>query len=225
MNGRWGVMGLPNVLPDSYGEYTGGEFGRLAVMDLGPDTSVTTQQPYRTWDNSHGINRGDPNLPAYAASVPSLAPLRPPGYGTFHGVWGEANGEEEESWAAKQWRESQERRAKGEGWFQEGSTGRALLTSGVSLLSKDKDNGATFIPATTNGGGSNGGGSNGGGSNGGGSNGGKRLPGFIRGPGPRNLLAKPPPAKKAAVPWVPMSVTVVALGSLLLILRRRRQRK
>jgi len=224
MSGRWGAMGPPDVLPFGYGEYTGGEFGRLSVMGPDPDTRITTQAPYRTWDNSHGINRGDPNLPAYAATVPSLAPVRAPIHsGGPYGYWAgedEANGEgaadgegeAEESWAAKQWRKSQERRAKGEGWFQEGSTGRALLTSGVSLFSKDKESGgSTFIPATTNGGGGGGGGRK------------RPSPGRIRGPGPRNLLAQQPPAK-AGVPWVSVSVAVAALGGLAWFLRRRAAR-
>lgn len=72
MSGILGAFGPPDVLPMGYGEYTSGEFGRLMEMDPSLDTSVTTQWPYRTYDNSHGLKRGDPNFPAYAATVPSL---------------------------------------------------------------------------------------------------------------------------------------------------------
>jgi len=69
-SGPWGAYGPPNVLPFSYGENTSGAYGRLQV--------IPGEDHRRTWDNTHGMNRRDPNLPSHAAPIdPAAGGVRP----------------------------------------------------------------------------------------------------------------------------------------------------
>lgn len=66
-----GAQGPPDVLPFGYGENTGGQYGRLRVADA-PDY-VTNRPPFRGPGGTTPLNRGGPNLPAYAPPIQEAA--------------------------------------------------------------------------------------------------------------------------------------------------------
>jgi hypothetical protein len=71
MNGSHGSMGPPDVLPYGYGDFSGGEYGRLAVEPAA--NYITNYAPFRGPGGTTPFQRGDPNLPAHAPPIQETA--------------------------------------------------------------------------------------------------------------------------------------------------------
>lgn len=70
-NNSWNAVGPPDILPFGYGENTGGAYGRLRIQDA-PDY-LTNKPPFRGPGGTSPINRGGPNLPAFAPPLQATA--------------------------------------------------------------------------------------------------------------------------------------------------------
>lgn len=67
----WNTLGAPDVLPFGYGGTTGGGYGSLRMQDA-PDY-VTNRAPFRGPGGTSPMDRGGPNMPAYAPPIQETA--------------------------------------------------------------------------------------------------------------------------------------------------------
>ena len=71
IDNTWNTLGAPDVLPFGYGGTTGGGYGSLRMQDA-PDY-VTNRAPFRGPGGTSPMDRGGPNMPAYAPPIQETA--------------------------------------------------------------------------------------------------------------------------------------------------------